>query len=81
MNMMNPDGKSHRKEPYFSFNLPEDEYKDLMFDRRLALEGSRSPSALSSHLPSEQSSRNQRHSTIDDTDGTCGKSSIALAMF
>lgn len=68
LNMANPEAKKNSKEPYFNFDLPDEEYKDLMFDRRLALEGSRSPSTLSSQFPSEQSSRNQRQSTVDDTD-------------
>ncbi|KAL2220986.1 CT20 family protein [Thermoascus aurantiacus ATCC 26904] len=46
---------------YCPFELPEDEYGDLMFARRLALEGSSSP-ATSGHPES------RRGSTVADTD-------------
>ncbi|KAL8826293.1 MAG: hypothetical protein Q9191_003888 [Dirinaria sp. TL-2023a] len=67
-NMASLEGKGHAEEPYSDFDLPSEEYKNLMFDRRLASQGSRSPSSLSSQFPSEQSSRNQRQSTVEDTD-------------
>ncbi|KAL4774717.1 chromatin modification-related protein EAF7-domain-containing protein [Aspergillus nidulans var. acristatus] len=51
------------KEVYCPFELPEDEYGDLMFERRLAMEGSPSP-APSGHPES------QRGSTVADTDGS-----------
>ncbi|KAL3430647.1 chromatin modification-related protein EAF7-domain-containing protein [Aspergillus tetrazonus] len=49
------------KEVYCPFELPEDEYGDLMFERRLAMEGSPSP-APSGHPES------RRGSTVADTD-------------
>ncbi|KAL4978432.1 CT20-domain-containing protein [Aspergillus desertorum] len=51
------------KEVYCPFKLPEDEYGDLMFERRLAMEGSSSP-APSGHPES------RRGSTAADTDGS-----------
>ncbi|KAL4934590.1 uncharacterized protein BDV17DRAFT_10424 [Aspergillus undulatus] len=49
------------KEVYCPFELPDDEYGDLMFERRLAMEGSPSP-APSGHTES------RRGSTVADTD-------------
>ncbi|KAL3494488.1 chromatin modification-related protein EAF7-domain-containing protein [Aspergillus germanicus] len=49
------------KEMYCPFELPEDEYSDMMFERRLAMEGSPSP-APSGHAES------RRGSTVADTD-------------
>lgn len=47
---------------YWPFELPYDEYGDLMFERRLATEGSLSP-VTSRHAES------RRGSTVADTDG------------
>ncbi|KAL4795648.1 chromatin modification-related protein EAF7-domain-containing protein [Aspergillus venezuelensis] len=49
------------KEVYCPFELPEDEYGDMMFERRLAMEGSPSPG------PSEQA-ESRRGSIVADTD-------------
>ncbi|KAL1856732.1 hypothetical protein Plec18170_003703 [Paecilomyces lecythidis] len=49
------------KEPYCPFELPEDEYGDMMFARRLAVEASLSPTT--SGLP-----ESRRGSTVADTD-------------
>ncbi|KAE8143221.1 chromatin modification-related protein EAF7-domain-containing protein [Aspergillus pseudotamarii] len=49
------------KELYCPFELPEDEYGELMFERRLAMEGSASP-VHSAHAES------RRGSTVADTD-------------
>ncbi|KAL2796779.1 chromatin modification-related protein EAF7-domain-containing protein [Aspergillus keveii] len=49
------------KEMYCPFELPEDEYGDMMFERRLAMEGSPSP-VPSGHAES------RRGSTVADTD-------------
>lgn len=48
------------KELYCSFELPEDEYGEMMFERRLAVEGS---SVASGQAES------RRGSTVADTDG------------
>lgn len=55
------DGDGSR-ELYCPFELPEDEYGEMMFERRLAMEGSASP---------EQSVQgdSRRPSTVADTDG------------
>ncbi|PYH98549.1 CT20-domain-containing protein [Aspergillus ellipticus CBS 707.79] len=57
----NPDDIDGLKELYCPFELPEDEYGDLMFERRLAMEGSASPDP-STHAES------RRGSTVADTD-------------
>ncbi|KAE8355020.1 chromatin modification-related protein EAF7-domain-containing protein [Aspergillus coremiiformis] len=49
------------KEPYCPFELPEDEYGELMFERRLAMEGSASP------VHSTQA-ESRRGSMVADTD-------------
>lgn len=51
------------KEFYCPFELPQDEYGELMFERRLAMEGTASPDP-STHAGS------RRGSTVADTDGT-----------
>lgn len=60
------------KEPYCEFALPEDDYGDLKYAKRLAPEGSTSPPSLphqlSSH-PARGRGSIRRHSTVDDTDG------------
>lgn len=50
------------KEVFCPFELPDDEYGEMMFERRLAMEGSASPSH-STHAES------RRGSTVADTDG------------
>lgn len=50
------------KEFYCPFELPQDEYGELMFERRLAMEGTASPDP-STHAGS------RRGSTVADTDG------------
>ncbi|KAH8426184.1 uncharacterized protein LDX57_003928 [Aspergillus melleus] len=55
------DDVENSKELYCPFDLPEDEYGELMFERRLAMEGSVSPA----HSPHAES---RRGSTVADTD-------------
>lgn len=50
---------------YCAFELPYDEYGDMMFERRLAMEGSLSP--VTSRASRAGGSR--RGSTVADTDG------------
>lgn len=50
------------QEPYCPFQLPYDEYGEMMFKRRLAPEGSSSP-------PMSLAGGSVRASTIADTDG------------
>lgn len=52
-------------EMYCSFELPYDEYGDMMFERRLAMEESLSP--VTSRASRAGGSR--RGSTVADTDG------------
>lgn len=58
----NEDEEEEPSEMYWPFELPYDEYGDLMFERRLATEGSLSP-VTSRHAES------RRGSTVADTDG------------
>jgi MRG-binding protein len=53
---------------YCAFELPYDEYGDMMFERRLAMEGSSSP--ITSRASRAGESR--RGSTVADTDGKFG---------
>lgn len=50
------------QEPYCPFQLPYDEYGEMMFERRLAPEGSSSP-------PMSLAGGSGRASTVADTDG------------
>ena len=60
------------KQPFCPFALPEDEYWDMMFARRLAPEGTTSPPLLAHQLSGmslEGGRAARRYSTVDDTDG------------
>ena len=66
-----------RQEPYHAFSLPEDEYGQDIFTRRLAPEGSASPPQLDHKVPTakvrqerrrERSISRLRAGTIDDTE-------------
>lgn len=56
------DDSDPSKELYCPFELPEEEYGDMMFARRLAPDGSSSP-------PMSATRSSQRASTVPDTDG------------
>ncbi|MCJ1426722.1 hypothetical protein MMC29_004625 [Sticta canariensis] len=56
------------KEPFCQFSLPEDEYGEMMFAKRLAPEGSFSPPSLQGQPSGESDVGTRRQSTIDDTD-------------
>ena len=62
------DGDPHR-ELYVSFKLPEDEYGETMFGRRLAVGGSSSPPALSQQPSIRSHANGTRQSTIADSEG------------
>lgn len=66
------DGDGSR-ELYCPFELPEDEYGEMMFERRLAMEGSASP---------EQSVQgdSRRPSTVADTDGSFFRVLYSIAL-
>ena len=51
------------KELFCQFSLPDDEYGEMMFAKRLAPEGSISPPSFESDVDS------LGQNTIDDTDG------------
>ena len=60
------------KQPFCPFALPEDEYWDIMFAKRLAPEGTSSPPLLAHQLSGmsiEGGRAPRRYSTVDDTDG------------
>lgn len=59
------------KQPFCPFALPEDEYWDMMFAKRLAPEGTSSPPLLAHQLSGmsvEGGRAARRYSTVDDTD-------------
>ena len=58
------DAESSDESEYWPFQLPEDEYGEMMFDRRLAPRQSDSPETASIQPES------RRGSTVADTDGT-----------
>ncbi|MCJ1256484.1 hypothetical protein MMC24_004305 [Lignoscripta atroalba] len=62
------DDSDPRKEPFVQFNLPEDDFGDAMFARRLASPGTFSPPSLSHQLSNESIYGVRRPSTIDDTE-------------
>ena len=60
------------KQPFCPFSLPEDDYSDLMFAKRLASDGTSSPPLLAhqfSGASAEGARAARRYSTVDDTDG------------
>ncbi|KAF6220585.1 hypothetical protein HO133_003018 [Letharia lupina] len=59
------------EQPFCPFALPEDEYRDMMFGKRLAGEGTSSPPLLAHQLSGmsvEGGRAARRYSTVDDTD-------------
>ena len=54
------------KEPFFDFRLPNDEFKNLMFERRLAPAGSSSPIE---ELMNDARDEPRGPSTVDDSEG------------
>ena len=59
----------YSKEPFYEFELPGEDYWDMMFARRLAPERASSPPVLPYQLHREGSMSRGRQSTIEDTDG------------
>lgn len=59
------DEDDRSSEMYCPFDLPHDEYGDMMFERRLAMEDSLSPVASRTSRAAES----RRGSTVADTDG------------
>ena len=74
----NFDDKDPKKEPFYSFVLPEDDYGEAMAARRLAPEGSHSPPALPQSESSGSASGTRRQSTIEDTEGKPSASWLQL---
>lgn len=60
------------EQPFHPFALPDDEYWDMMFAKRLEPEGTSSPPILAHQLSGiavEVGRAARRYSTVDDTDG------------
>ena len=60
------------KQPFCPFSLPEDDYSDLMFAKRLASDGTSSPPLLAHQFSGasvDGTRAVRRYSTVDDTDG------------
>ncbi|KAA6408526.1 MAG: hypothetical protein FRX48_07608 [Lasallia pustulata] len=62
------DDSEHPKEPFFQFRLPQDEFEDHMFAKRVAPQSSSSPPALAYQLSNESNDGPRRPSTIEDTE-------------
>ncbi|MCJ1249729.1 hypothetical protein MMC30_006955 [Trapelia coarctata] len=56
------------KEPFLPFSLPESDFGDMMFERRLAGDSSSSPPSLLHQLSNEGNSGRRRPSVIDDSE-------------
>ncbi|KAI9788035.1 MAG: DASH complex subunit ask1 [Peltula sp. TS41687] len=83
------DSEDPSKEPFRPFALPEDEYGEMMFSRRLASEASSSPSILDKPVPASAAKRGggrggrssgkaTRASTVEDTAEEDPKSSTPV---
>ena len=58
------------QEPFVDFDLPKEEYWDMMFASRLAPAGTSSPPALPFQTVGSPATRpGRRHSTVDDSEG------------
>ena len=58
------------KEPFVDFDLPDEEYWDMTFARRLAPAGTSSPAVLPFQTFGGTATRTGRHSTVDDSEGS-----------
>lgn len=58
------------KEPFVDFNLPDKDYWDMTFARRLAPAGTSSPSILPFQNSGVSTTRVGRNSTVDDSEGS-----------
>ena len=70
-------------ESFYLFSLPDDEYWDMKFAKRINPEGSQSPPSMP-HLISGPSLEDiravRRHSTVEDTDGKeCSKPEMKIS--
>lgn len=57
------------EEPFCDFILPDEDYRDMTFARRLEAEGTSSPPSLPYQLTGGLGRAARRHSTVEDTDG------------
>lgn len=80
------------KQPFYEFKLPQDDYSDMMFAKRLASDGPSSPPLLAHQFSGtsvEGARVARRYSTVDDTDGmhpqqyawNCACSSLSRSPF
>ncbi|KAL9026244.1 MAG: hypothetical protein Q9196_005062 [Gyalolechia fulgens] len=67
-----PTDNDQHDQTYYPFSLPRDEYAEMMFKRRLAPAGSRSPSvsAPTPSVASTSAAATRRASTVEDTEGS-----------
>lgn len=63
------DDSDPAKEPFSQFRLPQADFGDSMFSRRLAPDGSASPSWLQHQFSDRSASGTRRASTVEDTEG------------
>jgi MRG-binding protein len=65
-----PSTSDSTEELFVDFDLPEEDYWDMMFARRLAPAGTSSPPALPFQtVGSPATHPGRRHSTVDDSEG------------
>ena len=69
------DDSDPSKETFVPFKLPNRDFEDMMFARRLAPAGSSSPANT---LPNEGRSNRRRPSVIDDSEGVSSATSVRL---
>ncbi|KAI9877848.1 MAG: hypothetical protein M1830_002651 [Pleopsidium flavum] len=62
------DDSDPAKEPFSQFRLPQADFGDRMFNRRLAPDGSASPSWLQHQFSDRSASGTRRASTVEDTE-------------
>ncbi|MCJ1294567.1 hypothetical protein MMC34_006125 [Xylographa carneopallida] len=67
-----------KREPFVPFDLPDSDFENLMFERRLASPASSSPSALTHQLSGETRSVRRRPSVIDDSEGKDAVNSVMI---
>ena len=68
------------KEPYVDFDLPDEEYSDMIFARRLAPAGTSSPPALPFQMSRGTAAQaGRRNSTVDDSEGLRNTFSVLLS--
>ncbi len=71
-----------KQELFVDFDLPEEDYWDMMFARRLAPAGTSSPPALPFQMVGSPATHaGRRHSTVDDSEGRRIRNPISPVSF